>query len=376
MIPNNFNITSTARGMPSIHSKNILPSPIKHLFLFLSILFLTSCTTPICQNVTYDLEEFMIDSYQVSQGKLAILQLESQEQCISSLDNCFLFEEKIVDGDVLTIAVYCPQRQDRVAALQTLNEQMGFQVCNGKIYLPHLTSAEIEIEGLTLKEAQEKIQTFYLEQLPQARIFINFKKRHERQVQIIGGGNSMVNLEGATRLSEVLAKADIPMNANLFKSYIMRDDQQLPIDLYKLIHQGDENQNIIMQGGDQIFIAAANDAMIMVTGEVPLPQTIPAPYGFISLREALALVGGVPYTANKACIQIVRGDFIRPKIYSLQWKDIVNLPQESLLLIPGDVVVVSEKPITQWNRFISQLYPNVAGVQTTYNLYQIFNSIH
>ena len=47
-------------------------------------------------------------------------------------------------------------------------------------------------------------------------------------------------------------------NANLFMSYVIREGRPLPIDLYKLMNEGDMDQNIVMRGGDKIFIA--NDA--------------------------------------------------------------------------------------------------------------------
>lgn len=344
-----------------------------YLLNFIILLFLTSCTPPVYQNTTCDIDEFVEDSHQIAQGKLAILQLESQQVNLSFPENDF-FEETVVDGDELTVALYCPQRPDRVKSLQEINERTGFRIYDGKIYLPHLTSREIEVGGLTLKEVQKKIQAEYCRQLPSAQVFVNFKKRHERAVQIIGAEQPLVIVDGHMRLSEVLAKAGISPFANLFKSYVMRGDEQLPLDLYQLIHKGDESQNIIMRGGDQIFIAELGDSSVMVTGEVFSPKQIPIPYGFISLREALVIADGLPFTANRNCIQIIRGNFERPKIYVLKWKDIAYLPNSSLLLMPGDIVVVSEKPITQWNRFVNQLQPSTSNIQTTYNLYQIFKN--
>jgi polysaccharide export outer membrane protein len=96
------------------------------------------------------------------------------------------------------------------------------------------------------------------------------------------------------------------------------------------------------------------------------------PYGFISLREALVTGGGIPFTGNRDCIQVIRGNLINPKIYVLSWEHIVNLPNDSLLLMPGDTIYVTEKPITQWNRFIDQLLPSFLGAQNAYGTYRLF----
>jgi polysaccharide export outer membrane protein len=154
----------------------------------------------------------------------------------------------------------------------------------------------------------------------------------------------------------------------------MRDGQQLPIDLYKLIHEGDNRQNVIMHGGDQIFIAKGSDATVMVTGEVRKPMDIPIYYGSISLREVLVKAGGIPFTGDKGSILIIRGNFVRPKIYCLAWSDMTRVPNQSLLLMPGDIVVVSERPITEWHRFISQLQPSLIGMDNAYSIYYMIKN--
>ena len=75
--------------------------------------------------------------------------------------------------------------------------------------------------------------------------------------------------------------------ANLFMSYLMRDGKALPIDLYKLIIKGDMDQNIVMKGGDRIFIAPPNEAKVYVLGEVFSPKAVNVPYGSISMTEVI-----------------------------------------------------------------------------------------
>lgn len=339
---------------------------LRFLWVALAAL-IAGCVPPVYEGTTYGIDDFVKDSCQISQGKSAILTLENQGECIGAEGFQECRDEVVGDDDVLAIALYYPKRPDRVEAIKTISAQIGFKVREGKIYLPHLSS--IDVGGLTLNQVREKIQSAYQEELPESQVFVSFKIRQSHQVQIIGASQSMVPIDGRTRLSEVLAKAGIYPHANLFKSYVMRNDQQLPVDLYKLLHEGDETQNIVMCSGDKIFIARASDATVMVGGEVPHPMAIPIPYGFISLREALVIAGGIPFTGDKACIQVIRGNFIRPKVYQLAWRDITHLPNQSLLLMPGDFVYISEKPITQWNRFIEQLQPSITTIQVGNNNY-------
>lgn len=330
--------------------------------LFLFALLITSCTSTVYENTTYGIDAFVLDSEQIIQGKEAVLQIEKAEigDCLS--DAFTPYEDILIEGDILTVVFYYPKRPDLVEALLLLNQRAGFSVCEGKICLPYVSSP-VEVEDLTLTQVREKIRVIYGEIFPEAQVFVNFRKRRERWVQVIGAIRSTtIAVDGRMRLAEVLAKAGVHPHTNLFKSIVVRNDKQLPLDLYKLLHEGNESQNIVMRGGDQIFLAAAGDATVMVTGEVLKPQAIPVPYGFISLREALVIARENPFTADKNCLTIIRGGFTRPKVYLLSWNEILHLPNQSLLLIPGDVVCVTDKPISQWNRFINQLLPGPAGL--------------
>ena len=45
----------------------------------------------------------------------------------------------------------------------------------------------------------------------------------------------------------------------------------------------------------------------MVLGEVNKERVVDLPNGFMTLRHALAEAGGIPFTGDRAYIQIIRG---------------------------------------------------------------------
>ena len=83
----------------------------------------------------------------------------------------------------------------------------------------------------------------------------------------------------------------------------------------------------------------------------------------MSLRNALAEAGRTPYTGDKSYSPVIRGSIAKPNGYTLNWEHVIHLPNDSLLLMPGDIVYVAAKPITEWNRFISQLLPSFTGLE-------------
>jgi polysaccharide export outer membrane protein len=343
-------------------------SPVLILIFFCCF---TSCVRTPAQFCVEGAQEFVIDSYKIRQGKQAILELQGIDICDLPCDAMCEYVDFVYEDDILNITIYHPCRRDLVETIRFINETVGFRVVDGYINVPDIPL--VFVRGLTLDDARDAIQSAFLEQIDDVEVFISYKDRLSRKVDLIGHvGLSTIPVDGKIRLFEVLSRAHVPPHANLFSSYLVRDGMQLPIDFYKLIREGDYCQNIVMRGGDRIFIADPMDAKVMVMGEVLMPKPVPLPFGFMSLREALVSAGGIPFTGNRNCIQVIRGNMICPKIYQLSWEQIIHLPNDSLLLMPGDTVYVSETPITQWNRFISQLLPSLGGVQTAGEMYKSF----
>lgn len=341
------------------------------LALLCTCLLLSSCTSPCYDYAVMGADEFVIDSYKIREGKLAILEMMGTEvECLPE-DAMLEYKDVVAEDDILTIAIFHPTRKDLMQSFQFINDTVGgFRVYHGKVELPDIPS--VEVVGLTLDETRQKIQECFRNEIQDIEVFVTYRDRLTRKVELAGMvGQSTIPVDGKIRLYEIIARAHIPINSNLFMSYVLRNGKPLSIDLHKLMNQGDLCHNIVMRGGDKIFIASAADSPVMVMGEVFSPRPVPIPYGFMSLREALVAAGGIPFTGDKRHIQVIRGNLQCPKIYVLAWEHIIHLPNDSLLLMPGDTVYVCEKPITQWNRFIDQLLPSFQGFQAGYGAYSI-----
>lgn len=335
---------------------------------------LTGCTSHYANYHLEGVEEFVADSYLIREGKAGILTLQGfdwDELCCEDLEE---YLDYIVEDDILSVAVYHPQRPDLMDSVRKVNDTIGFHVREGKVSIPDID--EIEVIGLTLEEARLEIQRRYREQIKDIEVFICYKDRLSRKVEMQGmcaGVNLPV--DGKLRLYEALSMARLPTTANLHMSYVIRDCCLLPVDLHALIVHGDMCHNIVMRGGDKVYIAPPEAARVWVMGEVVVPRGVNAIAGHMPLQEALVTAGGIPYTGDRRRIEVIRSGISEPKIYSLSWEHIVHLPNESLLLMPGDTVYIHEKPISAWNRFISQLLmPFISSANTSYYTYRTFMS--
>ncbi|MBM3198686.1 MAG: sugar transporter [Chlamydiae bacterium] len=320
-----------------------------------------------CSNLPYQgkevvgADEFVMDSYKIREGKFSILDMEGREFSSLSPELLEPYKDVICNGDLLRIVLFHPTRKDLVETFASLNQTVGFRVIDEKVALPDLDP--IAIAGLTLEEARERLQKDYREQVRDVQLFVSFQERATENVQLAGLVQvSAIPVDGKLRLFETLAQAKVPTQANLFRSYLVREGQMLPVDFYKLLKEGDMSQNVVMRGGDKVYVADTADSSLYMLGEVGRECALPIPNGFMSLRSALAQAGGIPYTGDKAYIQIIRGSILHPKVYTLHWQHVVRLPAESLLLMPGDIVYVAAKPLTSWNRCVSQLLPTLIGI--------------
>lgn len=338
------------------------------LFLFLPLL--QSCSPGYSNYCVQGVEEFVADSYLIKEGKSGILEL--QGWCWEDLPEGAMCEYRdlIEEDDILNIAVYHPGRPDLMQTVQRLNETIGFRVIDGLVNIPDLE--EVPLSGLTLREAREEIQLRFRQQIQGIDVFVSYRDRLSRRIEFLGMcGASVLPVDGKMRLFEALSLARIPVTANLHMSYVVRDGCPLSVDMHRLIVHGDMCQNIVMHAGDKVFIAPPETARITVMGEVYRPVPVNLPIGHIPLQEALVAAGGIRFTGDRQRIQVIRSGVPDPRIYVLSWEHIIHLPNESLLLMPGDTVYISEKPITSWNRFISQLLPSFTGLQTGYTAYNI-----
>ena len=317
-----------------------------------------------CRYQGYDtrgVDAFVLDSYRIREGKRGIMEMAGTP--LPLLDPACLdeYRDVIDDGDVLALAIYHPTRIDLAESVGRLDQTMGFPVVEGSVSLPLLEP--VRVEGLTLEEAKGRIESQYNRQIQGIEVFLTYKNRPRAKVELIGQIQTpSLPVNGRMRLFEVIGLAKPPANVNWFASYVIRNGEQLPVDFSRLVNDGDMSQNIVMRPNDKVFMANGNRATVMVMGEVGAPGPIDVPSGMIPLRDAIVAAGGIPFTGNKQRIQVIRGNVPNPRIYVLKWTTITHLPNHSLLLMPGDTVYVSAKPITEWNRFIDQLLPSLGGV--------------
>jgi polysaccharide export outer membrane protein len=122
---------------------------------------------------------------------------------------------------------------------------------------------------------------------------------------------------------------------------LVRDGETVPVSLL-LARQGDPMHNIRIRPGDQLYVPPVTDRMIMVLGEVGLPQPMAYRTG-IRLTEVLARAGGVnSERGDRKDIRIVRGSLREPQVYTTNLKALMGGKATDVELVPGDIVYVTK----------------------------------
>ncbi|MBN2479961.1 MAG: polysaccharide biosynthesis/export family protein [Parachlamydiales bacterium] len=334
--------------------------------IFLICIFCFGCNSRIIYQDSCQIDEFVTDSYKISKGKFSILKMQGKEVEPLNEKDFVEIKDRIEEKDILHIEIFHPKRADLVSLIRSISQNIGFKVKNGKIKIPDLD--EIIVKDLTLDEAKDKILKRYQEEIKDIEVFVLYKTKKQKKVEVIGLVHGSFPITGKTHLFDILAKLNIPSNANLFSSYILRDDKPIEVDFYKLLKQGDMSQNIVMKKNDKIYIADQSEAKLLILGEVQKQSLLDLPNGYISIKEAIAQVGGLTQNSDISCIQVIRAGCKNPKIYQLDFKQILTLPNRAILLVPGDIVYISSTPISDWNKFISQILPSYNLFDSTYKV--------
>src|SRR5579883_3219914 len=181
------------------------------IFIYLICMVLLGCSNPPYSGggCSVGADEFIMDSYKIREGKFAILQMEGIET--EPFPSEFLQEYKDVvhEDDVLKIVVFHPVRSDIVEAVASVSNALGFKVQEGKVVLPDL--GDVYVKGLTLEEAREKIQEKYRGAIRDIDVFLDYKERIQRKVELAGRVNvPIIPVDGRLRLFEALAIAKVP----------------------------------------------------------------------------------------------------------------------------------------------------------------------
>ncbi len=211
---------------------------------------------------------------------------------------------------------------------------------------------QIEIKGLTAREAEVKIEELYRKQFikdPHVSVFV--KEHVSQRVTLVGqfekpGAYDYLSKQ---RLLDVMALAG-GLSDKAGRTIQIRRSNSKPgepnvfvVDLDQLIKEGRSELNIEIIGGDTIFVPEAGN--FFVDGAVRRPGSYPLRNKLL-LREALVVAGGVaPY--SKESLALIRLDKDKGRIII---KLNLNDPEHQEMEVQDRDVIIVE--ISTWGKLV------------------------
>ena len=296
------------------------------------------------------------------------------------------YQYRIGTADVLAIFVDEPLfAEDASTALRTGQAQQEARLYTvserGEIFLP--LHGPLPVAGLTITEAYEAILVALKEFFARPQINVSVAEFRSQQVAVVFGSGEGSYLPITNQPLSILDAVMQTPRESLgpeeldFRSVVLkRDGNETSVDLTALIESASFGSGWLLKAGDVVLIPKNTNGVYLM-GEIQNQRRLIDPYG-TSLAEVLfppSQTNQQPTqqqlannflnqgSANIGSIFVIRGDTSFTNVYHLNAKTPDSLLiAENFPMQSGDIVFVSTRNITRFNRYIAEFLPSLAPV--------------
>ena len=223
---------------------------------------------------------------------------------------------------------------------------------DGRLYYHFLPG--IDVWGLTLDQAKERIEFSLKEFLTDPLVSIQLRSIDSTRVWILGrvANAGVYPMAAPMTLLEAISVAGGTLTssasgttedlADLPNSFVVRNGERLPVSFDRLLREGDMSQNIYLPPDDFVYFPSSVARDIYVLGAVRTAKAVARQHN--NLVGAIADAGGPVKNAFLSQVAVVRGSLDNPKIAVLNYNDIITGKAPNVLLEPRDIVYVPYSP--------------------------------
>ena len=221
--------------------------------------------------------------------------------------------------------------------------------------LTYLQVRQLPVSGLTIDQLRERLAGELRAYYKNARVIVTPGTLQSQKVYVLGKvvKKGAIVLDRPMTLVEVVAQAGgletglFQQNtvelADLGRSFVMRGDQKLPVDLEALFLRGDMSQNTLAQAGDYLYFPSANSNEIYVLGNVRM-QGAQGLLAHTSVHSAIAQAGGFAEKAYTRKVLVIRGSLEAPEKFVVDMEALLAGREMGFRLEPKDIVYVADHP--------------------------------
>lgn len=278
------------------------------------------------------------------------------------------YEYRVGPQDVLNIVVWEHPELTIPAGEQRPVEKAGHRVnSDGAIFYPYV--GIMKVAGKTSDQIRVEL----------THKLSRYIKRPQLDVSVVAFNSQKVYVSGQVKQPGIQPVSDVPMHvadaintaggademADITNVVLTRNGKKQVLNLVALYSFGDISQNILLRGGDIIYVPENTTNKVYVMGEVNKPAALPLADGRMTLAEALSTGGIDQNAADPGKIYVLRKQGDKAMAFHLDASE----PDALILattfqLKPLDIVFVSTAGVSRWNRVMTQLLPTVQTLWT------------
>ncbi|MBN1932936.1 MAG: polysaccharide biosynthesis/export family protein [Desulfobacterales bacterium] len=236
----------------------------------------------------------------------------------------------------------------------------------GYIHLPLIGS--IPVAGLSISVIEEKLKDQFRHYVQNPWVVIEVSEFKSQPLYLLGQFNApgTYYMDRPLKLLEGVSLAKgLKDAANLSGARLIRTEKTIPVDLYRILQQGEIDQNIWLQPGDTIFIPDNKNQNVFVFGAVQKPGSVTMPDGRLNLAQALAVAGLNGAGDNEEHIRIIRSfSATRGELIVVDMRQILKGYTLPFNLVEGDIIYVPRSGVGNWNQAIKEILPSLQLVST------------
>jgi polysaccharide export outer membrane protein len=232
---------------------------------------------------------------------------------------------------------------------------------DGYIQLPFVERAQV-IDKTTM-EIQSQLKAEFENNFKDPWVVVLVEKFGSKPLYLLGEFNSpgVIYLDRPTNIIHALGHGKgLNEDAYLRGARLLRHDKIVPVNIYGLLKDGRQDQNLWLEAGDTIYVPNIEEQRIIVLGAVNNPTTLTINNDGMGLLEVISRAEGIRNgIARLDEVRIIRslspvnGEFI-----TINAEQIFAGTAPDFPLQVGDIVYVPQNALGDWNDVVNAIKPS------------------
>jgi polysaccharide export outer membrane protein len=232
---------------------------------------------------------------------------------------------------------------------------------NGNIQLPLIGT--VKVGGSTVEQIQANLAEAYKKYIKEPWVVVEVAEYRSQPLYLLGQFRSPGThyMESPMDLLRGFALGGgLDPSGNLRGARLIRGKKTMAVDIYALLLEGDQSQNVWLRPGDTIFIPDSKAQNVYVFGAVKIVGPISMQQGRLTLSQAIAHAGLPDTGFHLDKVRIIRSlSATRGQLIVVDAARIMRGETLPLSLAEGDIVYVPKSGMKTWNDALNEILPTL-----------------